>query len=216
MRLVLVRHGQTPSNVAGALDTGPPGAALTDLGHRQADALVKVLGSASVHGLYASDRIRTQLTAAPLAAHHSLEVPVIPALGEISAGDLEMRTDHDAVDAYLGGLHTWMGGDLDHALPGGETGKQFLERYDAAIGEIAAGHGADETVVAISHGAAIRTWVALRARSDVPAPIALSNTGCVELLIEPDAAWRVGAWTEVPLGGAHLLDVAAHDVTGEG
>ena len=35
-RLVLVRHGQSHANVDRRLDTRPPGAALTDLGHQQA------------------------------------------------------------------------------------------------------------------------------------------------------------------------------------
>ena len=35
-RLVLVRHGQSHGNVDRRLDTRPPGAALTDLGHEQA------------------------------------------------------------------------------------------------------------------------------------------------------------------------------------
>ena len=31
MRLVLIRHGQTPSNVCGLLDTAPPGPGLTHI-----------------------------------------------------------------------------------------------------------------------------------------------------------------------------------------
>ena len=34
-RLVLVRHGQTPSNVAGVLDTALPGPGLTEEGQQQ-------------------------------------------------------------------------------------------------------------------------------------------------------------------------------------
>lgn len=215
MRLVLVRHGQTPSNVAGALDTGAPGAPLTTLGHRQADALADVFGVERIHGVYASDRIRAQLTAAPLAARQRLEVPVLPGLGEISAGDLELRTDEDAVLAYATSAHAWVAGDLDRALPGGESGSQFLERYDNAIAEIVAGHDADDVVVALSHGAAIRTWTALRARSSGPSPNALANTGCVDLRGTPSTGWEVAGWSAAPLGGAHLLDLAAHDVTSE-
>ena len=37
-RLVLVRHGQSHGNVARRLDTKPPGAPLTDLGHEQSRA----------------------------------------------------------------------------------------------------------------------------------------------------------------------------------
>ena len=35
MRLLLIRHGETPGNVLGQLDTAHPGPGLTDLGERQ-------------------------------------------------------------------------------------------------------------------------------------------------------------------------------------
>ena len=42
-RLLLIRHGQTTSNVRQALDTALPGAALTDLGWSQAFAAGELL-----------------------------------------------------------------------------------------------------------------------------------------------------------------------------
>ena len=45
-------------------------------------------------------------------------------------------------------------------MPGGESGLEFLARYDEAIDEIAAlGH---DHVMVVSHGAAIRTWAGHR------------------------------------------------------
>jgi len=43
MRLILIRHGQTVSNVGGLLDTAHPGADLTPLGRQQAGSLVTTL-----------------------------------------------------------------------------------------------------------------------------------------------------------------------------
>ena len=43
MRLLLIRHGQTPSNVLGALDTLVPGPGLTPLGLEQAAAIPDAL-----------------------------------------------------------------------------------------------------------------------------------------------------------------------------
>src|SRR4051812_15899287 len=40
-RLVLLRHGQSYGNVERRLDTAPPGAALTPLGHEQARAFAQ-------------------------------------------------------------------------------------------------------------------------------------------------------------------------------
>lgn len=218
MRLYLIRHGQTPANVAGELDTAPPGAGLTELGRAQAAALVDVLADERPAGVHASPLVRTQLTAAPLAAHLGHDVQVQPGLEEISAGDLEMRADEEAVAAYLGSIAAWIHGDLGHPMPGGHDGHAFLERYDAAVRVIAGRYAADQTAVAFSHGAAIRTWSAIRgAGVDVGAVsrLRMMNTGGVLLEGDPDAGWRLARWSGEPLGGADLADRTAHDVTGD-
>ncbi|POC80683.1 histidine phosphatase family protein, partial [Vibrio vulnificus] len=43
MRLILIRHGQTESNVHRLLDTAMPGPGLTELGQQQAAGLVSAL-----------------------------------------------------------------------------------------------------------------------------------------------------------------------------
>lgn len=217
MRLLLIRHGQTPSNVAGELDTGFPGAGLTGLGVAQARAVPAALAGEAVHGLYASPLVRTQLTAAPLGEARGLEVRVRPGLEEVSAGDLEMRSDEDAVEAYIGCLAAWIDGDLGRAVPGGPDGRAFLRRFDDAVRAIAAGHGPADTVVAFSHGAAMRTWTALRTGIDgqAAAELRIMNTGMGVLDGDPDAGWRLLQWHHEPLGGLELEDAAAHDVTGE-
>ena len=219
MRLYLIRHGQTPANVAGELDTAPPGAVLTDLGRVQAEALVDALSEEPLAAVYASPLRRTQLTAAPLAATVGGQVRVQPGLEEIRAADLEMRRDEEAVASYLGCLAGWILGYLDRAMPGGHDGHAFLDRYDAAVRAIAARHGADETAVAISHGAAIRTWTAVRAGGIDPQTITerrIMNTGAVVLDGDPDSGWQVVRWSGEPLGGPQLADRTAHDVTGDG
>jgi broad specificity phosphatase PhoE len=54
MRLLLVRHGQTPSNVRSLLDTAVPGPGLTELGERQAAAPPEALAGEDIDALYAS------------------------------------------------------------------------------------------------------------------------------------------------------------------
>lgn len=68
MRLLLIRYGQTPSNVAGLLDTRIPGPGLTDLGRRQAEALPALLAEEGIGALLVSTMRRTHESAAPLAA----------------------------------------------------------------------------------------------------------------------------------------------------
>lgn len=217
MRLLLIRHGQTPSNVAGALDTGFPGARLTPLGEAQARAVPAALVEDRISGIYASTRVRTQLTAAPLARTQRVDVRVVQGLEEVSAGRLEMRSDTDAVEAYAGALVHWMHGDVDHRLPGGSNGREFLERYDRAVQAIATAHARDDTVALFSHGAAIRAYVAIRTGldPDVATGLRIMNTGMGVIDGHPDEGWRLAHWSAEPLGGLGLEGVAAHDVTGE-
>ena len=138
MRLLLIRHGQTPGNVLGQLDTAHPGPGLTELGERQAEALARSLANEQIDALYASTLIRTQITAAPLARVHGLEIEVLAGLHEIEAGALEKLTDHESHMRYLGTVFSWAGGELDRRMPAGPDGQDFFERYDAAIARIAA------------------------------------------------------------------------------
>jgi probable phosphoglycerate mutase len=215
--LLLIRHGQTPHNVAGALDTAFPGAGLTPLGEAQARAVPGALADDDISVVYASTLLRARLTAEPLARVRGLDVSVRPGLEEISAGDLELRSDPDAVHAYATCLAGWMRGETDRRVPGGVSGQEFYARYDAAVREIAAAHGADETVAIVSHGAAIRVYVALAARLDpeVATELRIRNTGMGVLEGHPRAGWELTRWSSDPLGGQVLKDGGAHDVTGE-
>lgn len=205
MRLILVRHGETPTNVDYLLDTAVPGPGLTALGERQAAALPGALADEEIEAVYASTLIRTQLTAAPLAAARGLEVRVRDGIREISAGDLEMVHGHsEQGERYLRTVFAWAAGDTDLRLPGGESGTEFLARYDAVVAE-AADSGAG-TVALVSHSAAIRTWSAARAHNvDVPfaAGHRLANTGVVVLEGSPADGWKALIWagaTVAPAG----------------
>lgn len=217
MRLLLIRHGQTPSNVRGALDTAPPGAALTPLGQAQAGAVPHALTGEDISAVHASTLIRTQLTAAPLASARGLDVLVREGLEEVPAGDLELRDDADAAHAYAAGVARWMTGDLEASLPGGCTGHEFYARYDGAVRAIADEHGPDDTVVVFSHGAAIRAYTALAVGldPDVATELRIMNTGMAVLEGDPGTGWQLARWRTEPLGGLGLSDTGAHDVTGE-
>src|SRR5690606_13810229 len=87
MRLILIRHGQTSSNVADLLDTAEPGADLTDLGRQQASAVPRSLADEDIDVVYASTLVRTQQTAEPLVAERGLELRVRDGVREVRAGD---------------------------------------------------------------------------------------------------------------------------------
>lgn len=220
MRLLLIRHGQTPGNVLGQLDTAHPGPGLTRLGERQAAALARSLADEPISSLYASTLIRTQITAGPLASARGLGIEVVEGLHEIEAGALEKLTDHESHMRYLGTVFAWAAGELDRRIPAGPNGHNFFERYDASIARMAeaAAESADPGAVAVvSHGAAIRVWAGLRAANIEPGFAArhvLANTGIVALEGDPDAGWRLIHWDGSPVGGLMLADPTANDPTG--
>lgn len=215
MRLLLVRHGQIPSNVHGILDTDEPGPSLTDLGREQARALVTTLHDEPIEGLWASLLVRTQETLLPTASARHLPVSVLPGLREIRAGDLEGERTREAQRAYMETIFAWATGDPDRRMPGGETGHEFFARFEGALAEIAA-TGVEDAVVA-SHGAAIRCWSATIEGADREffGSRPLPNTAIVAVEGEP-GTWRMRAWREAPLGQPVSPADPVADPTGAG
>jgi broad specificity phosphatase PhoE len=203
LRLYLIRHGQTSGNVRGALDTALPGPGLTDLGQSQAQALADAIGDEPIVAVYASQALRAQQTAAPLALRLDLDVEVIEGVKEVDAGDMEGRTDRDAVIVYMDAVRAWTLGDLAVGIPGGETGEQVRTRMLDAVGQLRAKHeeaDPDGIVVLVSHGGAMRLsaeWLA----DNIPAEIANSglipNTGILELHSLPGGGWHCVRWADV-------------------
>ena len=196
MRLLLVRHAETSSNVGGLIDTAIPGAELTALGHKQSHALVNTLSGEPIDAIYTSTHARTGLTADPLARVRGIAVEADPGLGEISAGSLEMRGDSVAIAEYLSVLEAWVNGQLSRRMPGGETGHEFLARYDYAVQRILATRC--RVAAVFSHGGAIRTWTLIRARDaagvlDVNRDV--RNTETI-ILTCTDSGWRVTGMLE--------------------
>lgn len=199
MRLYLARHAQTASNIGHALDTAYPGAALTDEGQQQAGQLAARLAGEPFALVAASSLLRAQQTAAALAAGRDLTVLTLDGLREVDAGDYEMQTSQEAIDAYVAVLRAWAEGDLDAAVPGGEGGHEFLARFDAAVRAIEDAAGPAGTAVAVSHGAAIRSWSAVRcgnASSTETSRHYLVNTAVIIIEGSSQAGWQLEAWLE--------------------
>jgi probable phosphoglycerate mutase len=221
MHLALIRHGQTPSNLLGLLDTAVPGPGLTDLGTEQAAALPAALSGQRIDVLYASPQVRAQLTAAPLAAERGLSVVIRDGLREIEAGDLEMRGDDEAIRAYLTTMGTWMNGQLEVRIPGGPDGRAVLGRFDAVVDEIEqqthAIAGPDGGAAIVAHGAILRFWASVRAgnvRDTYGMRRPLHNTGVVTLEGGSVAGWTALTWTGTAVGGPELDDGLADGPAG--
>lgn len=134
-RLILVRHGQTTSNVVRKLDTLPPGAELTAMGryqaHRVGVELAEFCGVAPGHkgriqSVTTSVAIRAQQTSMILARalehaatlpRRAMNVQVRAGIHEVAAGDYEMRGDDDAHREYVQAMFGWLRGDPEARTP---------------------------------------------------------------------------------------------------
>lgn len=215
MRILLVRHGQTPFNLDGTIDTTIPGAPLTALGIAQAQALSDSLDGASIDGLFVSSLRRTALTIAPLARRTGLVPVELDGLREIEGGELEKRGDPVAQETYLDVAFGWSHGEWEWRVPGAESGQEFFARYDSAVEAVLrAGH---DVAVVVSHGSAIRTWVGARCRGaghGFAGTHQLDNTGMAILEGDRISALRLVEWRTEPAGGQRLSDPSAADPTG--
>ena len=215
MRLLLIRHGQTPANVRGELDTGRPGPSLTPLGRAQAASVPAALADEVIDAVFASTLVRTEQTAAPLATARGLDIGVLEGVHEIEAGDMEMATDHASYKSYLETCVAWGSGDRARMMPGATDGAAFFDRFDRSIARL----DGLRTAAVFSHAAAMRVWVAGTARNIEPIWVTrqeLDNTGLVVLEGSPSTGWELVRWLGDPLGGEVLEDDSAQDPTGEG
>ena len=198
-RLVLVRHGQSHGNVDKRLDTRPPGAELTPLGREQARAFAR--DSRQPPGLLAhSIATRARQTAAEIGATFGMTAREYEGLHEVQVGDLENRNDAAAVDEFNRIYQRWHDGELDLAMPGGETAAEVLDRYVPVLTDLRMRYLDDHAwtgdIVVVSHGAAIR--LVAKTLSGVDSAFALehhlSNTGAVVLAPITDGRWSCVHW----------------------
>ena len=199
MRLILIRHGQTQSNLDHLLDTGHPGAPLTEAGLQQAATLVDRLAAEPITAIYSSDLTRARQTAEPLAASKGLVVTEHPGLREIFAGEHDMSEDWVP---YVSVLDTWHTAP-ESKLPEGENWPEFQERFEAAIDEIA--DTGVEVAALVSHGAALRVWIPFVCAHTTAGDARhwrLDNTDYV--VIEGDRdGWNLVSWADEDMSALH-------------
>ena len=156
-------------------------------GEAQARELSERLRREPIEVVMTSDITRARQTGQPLA--EAFDVPLVahPGLREIYAGSWEMGYDWDE---YVSVLLTWVR-DPSRTMLGGEDGWSFLKRFDQAIAELQD----YECAAVVSHGGALRTWLAIRTDVAVGDDWLLHNTDVVVVEGVP-GAWRMLSWSD--------------------
>ncbi len=197
-RLVLLRHGQSYGNVERRLDTRPPGAELTPLGRDQARAFARSSGRPAL--LAHSVATRASQTAAVIGGELELAALEVTGIHEVQVGELENRSDDQAVAEFNAIYERWHHGELDAPLPGGETGNDVLDRYVPVLTELRTRYLEDDDwngdIVVVSHGAAIRLASAVLAGLDGCFVLDnhLGNAESVVLAPVTDGRWSCVRW----------------------
>ena len=198
-RLVLVRHGQSYGNVDRRLDTRPPGSELTPLGRDQARAFARD-GLSRPGLLLHSVATRAAQTATEISAEVDVPASEVTGIHEVQVGELENRSDDDAVAEFDAIYKRWHEGERDVPLPGGETGNQVLDRYLPVVTDLRMRYLDDDEwtsdIIVVSHGAAIRLTAAVLAgvESSFVLDHHLKNTEAVVLTPVTDGRWSCVQW----------------------
>ena len=193
--MTFIRHAESEANAAGVAATTVPGPPLTPAGKEQAAALADKLKGGKYDGVYASQMVRTQQTAAPTAKALGKQVTVLPGLNEISAGWFEGISMKDTSGTFLLGPEGWLRGDRRYGIPGSVDGNQFNAAFTAAVQKIY--DTGEDNPVAFSSGLAIMMWTLLNARNGKPSLLTdhpLPNTGRVVLSGNPATGWSLKDW----------------------
>jgi probable phosphoglycerate mutase len=193
--ILLVRHGETPSNAARVVQT--PDTPLSPRGVLQAERLAARLASLSVARILSSDLARALQTAERVQAVTRAELAIDPLLQERNFGDVRGTPYSElAVDLFA----------PDFAPPGGERWEEFHRRVDAAWARVRAVAAATPgNLAVVTHGLVCYS-LALR-HLELPGgqqpDLRVPNTALA--LVEPSPPFRVSVWGCT----AHLEEAAS-------
>lgn len=219
-RIILLRHGQTHSNVNRILDTRPPGAELTELGRQQALNVGAELAEFCGAGNGSTGRLNTVISSVALRAQqtavlamsaferaagkgqNTVRIDVRAGLHEVYAGDYERHNDDAAHRVYADVLRRQLEREEAAALPGGETYPQVLERYRPVLEDLRSEQlKGDQDALVISHGTAIRTAATYATGVDGDFAFAGYLANCRYIVLEPGEAefgqWKLVRWGDL-------------------
>lgn len=204
MQLVLVRHG-LPERVhptAGTAVDGPADPALTELGVRQAERLVDLLGPGSgtvVEALYTSPMARARGTAAPLAAALGREPTAVADLVEYDADSPHYVPVHEMARLDPAGWDRMLAG----LLPEHVDVPAFTDRVGAALERIVAAHPGRGTVVVVAHAGVVNCWLARLLGTSRPLAFPLDHAGVTRVIAGRDGRRVVRSVNEI----GHVADL---------
>ncbi len=151
-RIILVRHGETEWNRAGAERfRGREDIELNENGVRQAKAAADRVASCwPLSAIYSSPLKRALVTAKILATPFGLSVEPLEGLIDIDYGDWQGISYQEASERYRQLYRQWLERPHEFSFPAGESLQNVRHRATAALEKLLTQHEG-ETVVLVSH-----------------------------------------------------------------
>ena len=156
--VLLVRHGQTKSNVTGYY-MGWSNEDLSEIGYTQVRSLSSRLASLPIASVYSSPLQRTRATATILAKPHGLEVETPDGLIEIQLGDWQGLHIDEVKQRWP---ELWQQSRTDPSeitMPNGESFQQVTERAIRGFDKIVAANQGKQVII-VSHEIVVKVLVA--------------------------------------------------------
>lgn len=155
IKLYLVRHGETDGN-AQQWYQGKTDVPLNAMGIAQAECLSRFLKDVHFDAVYSSNLIRARRTAEIVAQPHGLTVEPYAELQEIDFGAWEKHTYKEITEQWPGEIEAFYDSEGLLRAHGGESFCEVRQRITTKTRELLSRHKDGDTVLIVSHGAAIR------------------------------------------------------------
>jgi len=197
--LLLARHGETDDN-ANQVFQGRAGGGLNERGRAQSERLAFRLAKRGIGAIVASDLDRAKETAL-IVAHIAGVAPTFDSdLREVDVGAWTGLSHHEVQERFPEEWDAWNAG-LDVRRGGGETYAELAERIRGSVERIAHAH-MGKTVLVVSHGAAVRSFVChtLGLAAQGPRSLGGMENTALALFTVLDGRMRLRGWNDT----AHL------------
>jgi probable phosphoglycerate mutase len=207
--LYFARHGETDDN-ARLVFQGQGGKGLNARGRAQARRLAERMRKARVTTIVSSDLERAEETARIVGLACEVVHSVDPDLREVDVGLWTGKSHDEIAELYPEEWATWSAG-LDVRRGGGETYAELAQRIERAAERIAR-MGARDPILVVSHGGAIKSYVAKLLGVSAEGLRALAGVGNAGLTIierDPRGRLRLHAWNDT----AHLEGLLVEEQT---
>ena len=198
--LLLLRHGETEWNLTGRWQGQAADTELTTRGREQARIVAQRLRSFPLQAIYSSDLKRAWETASIVGDALGLAPVAESRLRESDIGAWTGLTWDEIASRFPDQMAAMLAGE-DVRRGGGESMGELTRRLAAATEQIAADHPS-QTVLLVSHGAAVRSLVAHALQASLPQMqrIAIGGNTALSSLMVREGRMRLVTYNDT----AHL------------